>query len=171
MGNCFPLYLEVPWQPEDLPSILHSRRILTMCKVCVKIFLCVVMATGIDAIKENPTKNTKILMLFLLVCFKLGFLHYNSDLEPIFDGTWPWQPCTHNKPYENRSWSYIYFVPGWSNCNSWILGGIVRHWVQKVHHHISPSLDIVKELDSTHNPVSHFRPLISTETPPAWKHN
>ncbi len=58
-----------------------------MCKVCVKIFLCVVMATGIDAIKENPTKNTKILMLFLLVCFKLGFLHYNSDLEPIFDGT------------------------------------------------------------------------------------
>jgi hypothetical protein len=41
----------VPWQPEDLPSILHSRRILTMCKVCVKIFLCVVMAIGIDANK------------------------------------------------------------------------------------------------------------------------
>jgi hypothetical protein len=57
MGNCFPLYLEVPWQPEDLPSVLHSRRILTMCKVCVKIFLCVVMAIGIDTNKENPTKS------------------------------------------------------------------------------------------------------------------
>jgi hypothetical protein len=48
---------KVPWQPEDLPSVLHSRRILTMCKVCVKIFLCVVMAIGIDTNKENPTKS------------------------------------------------------------------------------------------------------------------
>jgi hypothetical protein len=61
------------------------------------------MAIGIDANKENPTKNTKFLMLFLLVCFELGFLHYKSDLEPISDGTPPQQPCTHNKPDENRS--------------------------------------------------------------------
>lgn len=169
MGNCFPLYLEVPWQPEDLPSILHSRRILTMCKVCVKIFLC---CNGYWLTKKTQHKTPKNLMLFLLVCVELGLLYYNSDLDPISDGNPPWQPCAHNKPYVNRSsWGYIYFEPGWSNCNSWILGGIVRHWVQKVHHHISPSLDIVKELDSTHNPVSHLRPLISTEIPPSWKHN